>query len=161
VCGASGSSESAPDYAFDTGAVVGLRDRFHAGQPNKHATQILCRACELSRSGASDETNRPRQSAFSDSSDSEVSERASGGPKPHIQISCLRAFHFSATGANIDWSQAKDLSKQNPKTLHELQRLWLIEAAKYNALPLDDRAGEPINLEIAGRPQLIEWASVR
>jgi hypothetical protein len=56
---------------------------------------------------------------------------------------------------NTDWSQAKDVSKQNPKKLHELQRLWLIEAAKYNVLPLDDRAAERTNPDIAGRPQLI------
>jgi len=53
-----------------------------------------------------------------------------------------------------DWSQAKDLSKQNPQKLRELQRLWLIEAVKYNVLPLDDRFAERANPEIAGRPQL-------
>src|SRR5207245_4266782 len=35
-----------------------------------------------------------------------------------------------------DWSQANDLSKQMPEKLHELQRLFLIEATKYNVLPL-------------------------
>ena len=40
---------------------------------------------------------------------------------------------------NKDWSQAHDLSKQMPDKLHELQRLWLIEATRYNVLPLDDR----------------------
>ena len=39
-----------------------------------------------------------------------------------------------------DWSQANDLAKQMPEKLHELQRLWLIEATRYNVLPLDDRA---------------------
>ncbi len=34
-----------------------------------------------------------------------------------------------------DWSQARDLAKKNPQKLHELQRLWLIEAVKYNVLP--------------------------
>ena len=29
-----------------------------------------------------------------------------------------------------DWSQANDLSKQMPEKLHELQRLWLIEASR-------------------------------
>jgi len=53
-----------------------------------------------------------------------------------------------------DWSQANDLSKQMPEKLHELQRLWLIEAVKYNVLPLDDRFAERANPEIAGRPQL-------
>ncbi len=56
---------------------------------------------------------------------------------------------------NTDWSQAKDLAKENPKRLHELQRLWLIEAVKYNVLPLDDRFAERANPDIAGRPQLI------
>ena len=39
--------------------------------------------------------------------------------------------------------------------LHELQRLFLIEAAKYNVLPLDDRRIERFNPDLAGRPQLI------
>jgi arylsulfatase len=54
-----------------------------------------------------------------------------------------------------DYSQAHDLSKQDPQRLHELQRLWLIEATKYNAIPIDDRTGERLNPDIAGRPQLI------
>ena len=56
---------------------------------------------------------------------------------------------------STDWSQAKDLAKEHPKKLHELQRLWLIEAVKYNVLPLDDRFAERANPDIAGRPQLI------
>jgi arylsulfatase A-like enzyme len=54
-----------------------------------------------------------------------------------------------------DWSQAHDLAAQNPDKLAELQRLWLIEAAKYNVLPLDDRSFERFDADIAGRPQLI------
>jgi arylsulfatase A-like enzyme len=56
---------------------------------------------------------------------------------------------------STDYSQAHDLSKENPERLHELQRLWLIEATKYNVIPLDDRTAERVNPEIAGRPQLI------
>jgi arylsulfatase A-like enzyme len=56
---------------------------------------------------------------------------------------------------NTDWSQAHDLSKKMPEKLHELQRLWLIEAAKYNVIPLDDRLAERMNPDMAGRPQLI------
>lgn len=56
---------------------------------------------------------------------------------------------------NSDWSQARDLSQQHPDKLHELQRLWLIEAVKYNVLPLDDRFAERVNPDISGRPQLI------
>ena len=53
---------------------------------------------------------------------------------------------------NSDWTQSNDLSKEKPEKLHELQRLWLIEAVKYNVLPLDDRQIERIIPEIAGRP---------
>jgi arylsulfatase len=54
-----------------------------------------------------------------------------------------------------DWTQAHNLAAENPKKLAELQRLWLIEAVKYNVVPLDDRGFERINPDIAGRPQLI------
>jgi arylsulfatase len=54
-----------------------------------------------------------------------------------------------------DYSQAHDLAAEMPDKLHELQRLWLIEATKYNVIPLDDRTAERANADIAGRPQLI------
>ena len=54
-----------------------------------------------------------------------------------------------------DWTQAHDLAKEHPQKLADLQRLWLIEAVKYNVVPLDDRGFERINADIAGRPQLI------
>jgi arylsulfatase len=60
---------------------------------------------------------------------------------------------------NSDWSQANDLSKQNPDKLHELQRLWLIEATRYNVLPLDDNVGARMNSDLAGRPVLIKGKS--
>ena len=58
-----------------------------------------------------------------------------------------------------DWAQAHDLAKEKPEKLHELQRLFLIEAVKYNVLPLDDRRIERFNSELAGRPQLIRGKS--
>jgi arylsulfatase A-like enzyme len=58
-----------------------------------------------------------------------------------------------------DWSQAHDLVKEMPDMLHKLQRLWLIEATKYNALPLDDRTAERLVPELAGRPTLIQGNS--
>jgi arylsulfatase A-like enzyme len=57
---------------------------------------------------------------------------------------------------NKDWTQSRDLSKEMPEKLHELQRLWLIEAVKYNVLPLDDRQIERINSDLAGRPVLVK-----
>ena len=57
---------------------------------------------------------------------------------------------------NTDWSQSKNLAKENPKKLEELKRLFLIEATKYSVLPLDDRTFERFNPDMAGRPQLIK-----
>lgn len=54
-----------------------------------------------------------------------------------------------------DWSQARDLAKEMPEKLHELQRLWLIEATRYNVLPLDDDTARRMNSDLAGRPVLI------
>ena len=55
-----------------------------------------------------------------------------------------------------DWTQAHDLAKEQPGKLHELQRLFLLEASKYNVFPLDDRRVERFNPDMAGRPQLIK-----
>ena len=54
-----------------------------------------------------------------------------------------------------DWTQAHDIAADQPERLAHLQRLFLIEAAKYNVLPLDDRRVERFNADMAGRPQLI------
>ena len=58
-----------------------------------------------------------------------------------------------------DWSQANNLAQKMPERLHELQRLWLIEAVRYNVLPLDDDLGRRINSDTAGRPVLIKGNS--
>jgi hypothetical protein len=58
-----------------------------------------------------------------------------------------------------DWTQAHDLSADQPDKLRELQRLFLIEATRYQVLPLDDRRFERFNAEMAGRPQLIRGKS--
>jgi arylsulfatase A-like enzyme len=54
-----------------------------------------------------------------------------------------------------DWSQAKDLAREQPAKLAELQRLWIIEATKYNVLPMDDRLAERADPDVAGRPKLV------
>jgi arylsulfatase A-like enzyme len=58
-----------------------------------------------------------------------------------------------------DWSQARDLAAEQPDRLRGLQRLFLLEAAKHNVLPLDDRGVERFNAALAGRPQLIRGSS--
>ena len=47
-----------------------------------------------------------------------------------------------------DWTQAHDLAAEQPEKLRELQRLFLIEAGKYNVLPLDDRRFERFNADL-------------
>ena len=58
-----------------------------------------------------------------------------------------------------DWTQANDVAAEQPGKLAELQRLFLIEAGKYNVLPLDDRRYERFNPDLAGRPQLVPGTS--
>ncbi len=53
---------------------------------------------------------------------------------------------------NTDWTQAHNLAAENPEMLAKLQRQWIIEATKYNVLPLDDRFIERAVAEYAGRP---------
>ena len=57
---------------------------------------------------------------------------------------------------NKDWTQANNLAKRMPEKLHELQRLWLMEATRYNVLPLDDDIAKKMNPDLAGRPTLIK-----
>ncbi|MGE0542504.1 MAG: arylsulfatase [Dehalococcoidia bacterium] len=58
-----------------------------------------------------------------------------------------------------DWTQAHDLSGEMPEKLHELQRMFLLEATKHNVLPLDDRTVEKFNSDLAGRPTLVRGDS--
>ena len=60
---------------------------------------------------------------------------------------------------NNDYSQARNLVDEQPEMLAKLQRLWLIEATKYNVLPMDDRTSERLEPTMAGRPTLIRGNS--
>jgi hypothetical protein len=58
-----------------------------------------------------------------------------------------------------DWTQSKDIAAENPDKLAELQRLFLIEAVKYDVFPLDDRRVERFNSDLAGRPTLVQGST--
>jgi arylsulfatase len=58
-----------------------------------------------------------------------------------------------------DWTQAQNIARENPQKLRELRELWLMEATKYNVLPLDDRFVERNLPDVAGRPQLVRGTS--
>ncbi len=80
---------------------------------------------------------------------------------PWVMASSLPAYDDDVWElyAPDDWTQAHDLSKQQPDKLQHLQRLFLIEAVKYDVLPLDDRRVERFNSDMAGRPTLIKGKS--
>src|SRR5262249_42797826 len=65
-----------------------------------------------------------------------------------IQTVAFDADNWELYDTTKDWSQAKNLAKEQPEKLRYLQQLWLIEAVKYNVLPLDDRMVERGNAEI-------------
>jgi arylsulfatase len=56
---------------------------------------------------------------------------------------------------NEDFSQSRDLAKQRPDKLKELQAIFMKEAIRNNVLPIDDRRSERFNPTIAGRPDLM------
>lgn len=56
---------------------------------------------------------------------------------------------------NVDWTQARDLAAEHPGKLRQLQQLFLIEAARYDVFPLDDRMTERENPREAGRLDLL------
>lgn len=74
-------------------------------------------------------------------------------PVPRPQTS-LEENVWELYDTNSDWSQARDLAAERPEKLRELRRLLLIEAARHQVLPLDDRSVERANPDTAGRPVL-------
>jgi hypothetical protein len=56
---------------------------------------------------------------------------------------------------NTDWTQSRDVAKQRPDQLARLRRLFDVEAARYNVLPLDPR---PANASIPSWPADRRWS---
>lgn len=54
-----------------------------------------------------------------------------------------------------DHSQAHDIAAEHPEKMARLQELFLIEAAKYQVFPIDDRKAERLDPVTAGRPDLM------
>jgi arylsulfatase A-like enzyme len=54
-----------------------------------------------------------------------------------------------------DWTQAHDLAREHPDRLRALQELFLVEAARHQVFPLDDRVTERENPTLAGRVDLL------
>jgi len=69
---------------------------------------------------------------------------------PPLQDDVWELYHVDQ-----DFSEAVDLAAQEPAKLAELQALFLEEAERNHALPIDDRRSERFNAAIAGRPDLL------
>ena len=54
-----------------------------------------------------------------------------------------------------DWTQSNDRAASDPARLRRLQDLFLVEAAKHQVFPLDDRVTERENPTVAGRIDLL------
>ena len=81
---------------------------------------------------------------------------------PWVMVGGLPAFDddvWELYDGSSDYSQARNLVAEQPDRLAALQRLWLIEATKYNVLPMDDRGAERFEPTLAGRPTLIRGNS--
>src|SRR5206468_9014921 len=81
---------------------------------------------------------------------------------PWVMSASMPAFEddvWELYDTTTDWTQAHDLARESPEKLAELQRLFLLEAAKYKVFPLDDRRVERFNSDLAGRPTLVEGSS--
>ena len=65
----------------------------------------------------------------------------------------IDGFKWELYNTAEDFSQANDLAEKNPEKLRDLQRLFYIEAVKYNVLPLDNTKVE--RLDVTNRPSNI------
>jgi len=54
-----------------------------------------------------------------------------------------------------DFSLADNLADKHPEKVVEMEALFMSEAEKYHALPIDDRVIERMNADLAGRPDIM------
>jgi arylsulfatase A-like enzyme len=71
-------------------------------------------------------------------------------PNPPLTQDVWELYHVTE-----DYSEARNMARQNPAKLKELQDLFMQEAARNHVLPIDDRRSERLNPAIAGRPDVM------
>lgn len=79
--------------------------------------------------------------------------RAPWEAKPRRDVTDDSAWELYDT--RTDFSLINDLSAQNPQKLKEMQALFLAEAERNFALPIDARFFERFNAKLVGRPELM------
>jgi arylsulfatase A-like enzyme len=83
-----------------------------------------------------------------------VIHKAPWEPKPRHPLESEDAA-WELFDTTQDFSLVNDLAARHPEKLKELQALFLAEASKNFALPIDDRSIERVNAALAGRPDLM------
>lgn len=58
---------------------------------------------------------------------------------PNLQLPAFDDDRWELYDTNSDWSQAHDVAARYPEKLEQLKQKFLVEAAKFQVLPLDDR----------------------
>ncbi|MBE9549724.1 MAG: arylsulfatase [Proteobacteria bacterium] len=76
-------------------------------------------------------------------------------PWEAVNMPPLETDTWDLYNVNEDFSLANNLAKKYPEKLVELEALFMSEAEKYHALPIDDRVIARMNPAIAGRPDLL------
>ena len=71
---------------------------------------------------------------------------AYGVPRPRFTEDVWELYDTSS-----DWTQARNVAAEYPEKLEELKQRFLVEAARYQVFPLDDRSAERMNPGPAGR----------
>ncbi|WP_158170068.1 arylsulfatase [Rhodococcus sp. JT-3] len=56
-----------------------------------------------------------------------------------LELTPMSEDRWELYDTSVDWSQARDLADEHPEILARLKEKFLVEAAKYQVLPLDDR----------------------
>jgi len=76
-------------------------------------------------------------------------------PWQTVDMPPLETDTWDLYNVNEDFSLTNNLADKYPEKLADLQALFMKEAEKYNALPIDDRVIERMNPAIAGRPDIM------
>jgi arylsulfatase len=82
-----------------------------------------------------------------------VIHKAPWEPKPRRALDDDAGWELYDTRS--DFSLVNDLAATNPQKLADMKALFLEEAKKNQVLPIDDRAIERVNAQLAGRPDLM------
>ncbi|MEQ8846657.1 arylsulfatase [Botrimarina sp.] len=69
-------------------------------------------------------------------------------------VDVIDGYEWELYNIDEDFSESENLAEQHPDKLRELQRLFYIEAVKYDVLPLDNSKVE--RLDVRNRPSLTE-----